>query len=83
VRDRRDLYTYRIDLEIIAESRDNDANVRDQSPASILWGPCDTTVLRGARVVLETSYTGNPEPRVQWCRAVSRWSTVYKDSSIT
>lgn len=38
--------------------------------ATILWGPCDTTVMRGARVVLETSYAGNPEPRVQWLRAV-------------
>lgn len=38
--------------------------------ATILWGPCDTTVLRGARVVLESSYAGNPEPRVQWLRAV-------------
>lgn len=41
-------------------------------PATILWGPCDTTVLRGARVVLETSYAGNPEPCIQWLRAVSQ-----------
>jgi len=40
-------------------------------PASILRGPCDTTVLRGAKVVLETSYQGDPEPCVQWLRAVS------------
>jgi len=39
------------------------------TPATILGGPCNTTVLRGARVVLETSYAGNPEPRVQWLRA--------------
>ncbi|CAI6343292.1 unnamed protein product [Macrosiphum euphorbiae] len=38
-------------------------------PASILRGPCDTTVLRGAKVVLETSYQGDPEPCVQWLRA--------------
>lgn len=40
-------------------------------PASILRGPCDTTVLRGAKVVLKTSYRGDPEPCVQWLRAVS------------
>lgn len=44
-----------------------------QLAATILWGPCDTTVLRGARVVLETSYAGNPEPRIQWLRAVRRY----------
>lgn len=46
-------------------------------PATILWGPCDTTVLRGARVVLETSYAGNPEPSIQWLRAVSRTRMKY------
>lgn len=40
-------------------------------PATILWGPCDKTVLQGAKVVLETSYAGNPEPRIQWLRAVN------------
>lgn len=56
-------------------------NRRNQStstlPATILWGPCDTTVLRGARVVLETSYAGNPEPSVQWLRAVSQILIIY------
>lgn len=48
-------------------------------PATILWGPCDTTVLRGAKVVLETSYAGKPEPRVQWFRAVSRVSKLTRE----
>ncbi|XP_050422462.1 titin homolog isoform X2 [Adelges cooleyi] len=38
-------------------------------PATILWGPCDTTVMRGAKIILETSYAGTPEPRIQWLRA--------------
>lgn len=57
--------------EITAEFQDDDVDARNRSPAIILWGPCDTTALRDALVVLEMSYAGNPEPRVQWCRAVS------------
>ncbi|XP_022161453.1 uncharacterized protein LOC111027387 isoform X2 [Myzus persicae] len=44
------------------------ATARTTLPASILSGPCDTTVLRGAKVVLKTSYQGDPEPCVQWLR---------------
>lgn len=50
---------------------ENEPLTQPLNPATILWGPCDTTVLRGARVVLETSYAGNPEPHIQWLRAVS------------
>jgi len=50
---------------------DSPVNTKTALPASILSGPCDTTVLRGAKVVLKTSYKGDPEPCVQWLRAVS------------
>ncbi|XP_060843292.1 uncharacterized protein LOC132923359 isoform X6 [Rhopalosiphum padi] len=48
---------------------DSPVNTKTALPASILSGPCDTTVLRGAKVVLKTSYKGDPEPCVQWLRA--------------
>ncbi|XP_026808599.1 uncharacterized protein LOC113550868 isoform X2 [Rhopalosiphum maidis] len=48
---------------------DSPVNTKAALPASILSGPCDTTVLRGAKVVLKTSYKGDPEPSVQWLRA--------------
>lgn len=50
---------------------DTPVNTKVPLPASILSGPSDTTVLRGAKVVLKTSYRGDPEPCVQWLRAVS------------
>ncbi|XP_050541447.1 myosin light chain kinase, smooth muscle-like isoform X2 [Daktulosphaira vitifoliae] len=56
----------------VSLSEKSDYAPRDQIntlPANILWGPCDTTVMRGARVVLETSYAGKPEPLIQWLRA--------------
>uniref|UniRef100_A0A2S2P561 Myosin light chain kinase, smooth muscle n=1 Tax=Schizaphis graminum TaxID=13262 RepID=A0A2S2P561_SCHGA len=48
---------------------DSPVNIKAAVPASILSGPYDTTVLRGAKVVLKTSYKGDPEPCVQWLRA--------------
>ncbi|KAE9527726.1 hypothetical protein AGLY_012799 [Aphis glycines] len=48
---------------------DTPVNNKVPLPASILSGPSDTTVLRGAKVVLKTSYQGDPEPCVQWLRA--------------
>ncbi|VVC32965.1 Hypothetical protein CINCED_3A023493 [Cinara cedri] len=57
-------------LKIVDEKKPSgNESTQPTNPATILWGPCDTTVLRGARVVLETSYAGNPEPRIQWLRA--------------
>jgi len=60
-------------LRDVGEKTTSDSTVatRTALPASILRGPCDTTVLRGAKVVLETLYQGDPEPCVQWLRAVS------------
>ncbi|XP_008180551.1 titin isoform X2 [Acyrthosiphon pisum] len=58
-------------LQDVGEKTASDSTVVTGTalPASILRGPCDTTVLRGAKVVLETSYQGDPEPCVQWLRA--------------
>lgn len=50
---------------------DSTVAIRTTLPASILSGPYDTTVLRGAKVVLKASYRGDPEPCVQWLRGVS------------
>lgn len=60
-------------LQDVGEKTTCDSTVatRIALPASILSGPCDTTVLRGAKVVLKASYRGDPEPCVQWLRGVS------------
>jgi hypothetical protein len=66
--------------DIIPQNKESTAEtVTGLLPATILWGPCDTTVLRGAKVVLETSYAGKPEPRIQWLRAVSRISKLIRE----
>lgn len=45
--------------------------VKVEEPARIVRGPQDTTALVGDRVLLKTTYVGNPEPSVKWTRAVS------------
>lgn len=57
-------------------SYERDANVEDAEPrleptkATIVDGPSDVTVFRGARAAVRITYRGLPEPTVKWLRVV-------------
>lgn len=44
------------------------ASIGKASPASIIKGPENTTLLRGGRAVLRIHYAGNPSPAIRWIK---------------
>jgi hypothetical protein len=63
--------TVRDDDDMFDEEGSCCLQTADIAPAMLIRGPCDTTALRGDRVVLKATYVGVPQPVVRWLKAVS------------